>query len=296
MSESAGSLLCVVLDLNPLAWGLKTVQETKHAQENGKPNRAPETIVQGIDAVLTFINSFLLMKHGNQVAVVGVHPTKTEFLFPTNVAGAEVASAAQVNQSVSSRFRQLLSKPDFFDLGRSETSSSSRLAGGLAKGLCYINRAKRRNAIDARILVVKCGMDHLANQYLTLINAAFAAQEMDVTVDACVLDREGNNAALQQVCSVSNGIYTQVKEPSMLLQLMLVYHLADDDSRSKLADIPQTPVDARATCFTTQKPVDIGHVCSVCLSVYSTFTPICGMCDSVFRMPQLTRPLKRKRK
>ena len=77
MSESAGSLLCVVLDLYPLAWGLKTVQETKHAQENGKPNRAPETIVQGIDAVLTFINSFLLMKHGNQVAVVGVHPTKT---------------------------------------------------------------------------------------------------------------------------------------------------------------------------------------------------------------------------
>ena len=53
--------------------------------------------------------------------------------------------------------------------------------------------------MNARILMVKCGMDHLANQYLTLINGAFAAQEMNVTIDAVVLDREGNNAALQQV-------------------------------------------------------------------------------------------------
>lgn len=77
MTESSSSLLCVVLDLNPLAWGLKTVLEAKHAQESGKQQARPETIVQGIDAVLTFINSYLLMTHGNQVAVVGVHPKKT---------------------------------------------------------------------------------------------------------------------------------------------------------------------------------------------------------------------------
>ena len=77
MTESTSSLLCVVFDLNPLAWGLKTVQEAKYAQENGKKDKPAETIVQGIDAVLTFINSFLLMTHGNQVAVVGVHPNKT---------------------------------------------------------------------------------------------------------------------------------------------------------------------------------------------------------------------------
>jgi len=296
MTESSSSLLCVVLDLNPLAWGLKTVLEAKHAQESGKQQAKPETIVQGIDAVLTFINSYLLMTHGNQVAVVGVHPKKTEFLFPTDAQNADTATAAQVNQSVATKFRQLLSDPDFFDLEETEKSASSRLAAGLAKALCYINRQKKKNNLNARCLVVKCGMDTLSNQYLALINGAFAAQEMDVSIDAVVLDRDGNNAALQQVCSVSNGIYTQVREPSILLQLLLVYHLADDESRKNLAQVPQSSVDARATCFTSQKPVDIGHVCSVCLSVYATFTPICGMCDSVFRMPQLTRPLKRKRK
>ena len=70
MSESSSSLLCVIFDINPLAWGLKTLLE---AHANGEGQRQ-ETIVQGLDATLTFINSFLLMTHGNQVAVVGVHP------------------------------------------------------------------------------------------------------------------------------------------------------------------------------------------------------------------------------
>ena len=104
-----------------------------------------------------------------------------------------------MNQSVSERFRELLSDPEFLALEQTEKSSSSRMAGGLAKALCYINRRKKTLDMNARILMVKCGMDYLANQYLTLINGAFAAQEMNVTIDAVVLDREGNNAALQQV-------------------------------------------------------------------------------------------------
>ena len=71
MSESSSSLLCVIFDINPLAWGLKTLLE---AHASGENNQRQETIVQGLDATLTFINSFLLMTHGNQVAVVGVHP------------------------------------------------------------------------------------------------------------------------------------------------------------------------------------------------------------------------------
>ena len=74
MSDSCSSLTAVVVDLNPLAWGLRTVIESNHAQQQEKTNARAETIVQGLDAILTFINSFLLMTHGNQVAVIGVHP------------------------------------------------------------------------------------------------------------------------------------------------------------------------------------------------------------------------------
>jgi len=286
MAESYSSLLCVVIDLNPLAWGLKTVLEAKNAQQNGKPDQRPETIVQGLDAVLTFINSFMLMTHGNKVAVIGVHPHTTEYMYPSSNKD-EIVSAAAVNQAVSAKFRELLVRDDFLDLEACDKPSKSRFASGLGKALCYINRRKAEDpSCRARVLVLKCGMDPLSNQYLALVNGAFAAQEMDVKIDTVVLDRDGNNAALQQVSAVSNGVYSQVREPCMLLQILLVYHLADDATREKLSVIPQSEVDARATCFKTHRPVDIGHVCSVCLSVYSIFTPICDMCDAVYRIPQ----------
>ena len=74
MSDSRSSLIAVVIDLNPLAWGLRTIIEQQHAQQTDRVQQRAETVVQGLDAVLTFINSFLLMTHGNEVAVIGVHP------------------------------------------------------------------------------------------------------------------------------------------------------------------------------------------------------------------------------
>merc|ERR1711990_139519 len=206
------------------------------------------------------------------------------------------SSAAQVNFEVAENFRRILERPEFMDLEKSEKSASSRFASGLARALCFINKKRHANPRQAsRVLVLKCGMDHLSDQYLALVNAAFAAQEMNIKIDAAVVDRDNANAALQQVCSVTSGIYSQVGDPSMLLQMLLVYHLADDKTREKLSVIPQKDVDSRGTCFTSNKPVDIGYVCSVCLSVFSSFTPICSTCSSVFKMPQLANPRKRKR-
>ena len=78
-------LIAVVIDLNPLAWGLRTVLEMQNAQQKKKQVVRPETIVQGLDAVMTFINSFLLMTHGNQAAVIGVHPSGTGIYYHTGV-------------------------------------------------------------------------------------------------------------------------------------------------------------------------------------------------------------------
>jgi hypothetical protein len=197
--------MCVVIDLNPLAWGLRTVLEaqnkaSQNKQANGQADQRPETIVQGLDAMLTFINSFLLMTHGNKVAVVGVHPGGSEFLFPSSNDKERVTSAAQVNLEVAEKFRQILERPEFMDLASTEKPCSSRFASGLTRALCFINKKRHKNPkLSARVLVLKCGMDHLSDQYLALINAAFAAQEMNIKIDAAVIDRENTNAALQQV-------------------------------------------------------------------------------------------------
>ena len=73
-----------------------------------------------------------------------------------------------------------------------------------------------------------------------------------------VLDRENDVPSLQQMAELTNGIYSRVREPPMLLQTLLTYHLADDTTRHLLAAIPQKLVDGRAICFTTREIVDIG--------------------------------------
>jgi hypothetical protein len=45
---------------------------------------------------------------------------------------------------------------------------------------------------------------------------------------------------------------------------------------------PVADVDYRAACFCHQKLISYGYICSVCLSVFCSFTPICSTCECNF--------------
>ena len=55
-------------------------------------------------------------------------------------------------------------------------------------------------------------------------------------------------------------------------------------------------VDYRAACFCHRQLIDIGFVCSVCLSIYCKFSPICTTCDTKFKMPSVSGISKKKKK
>ena len=44
-------------------------------------------------------------------------------------------------------------------------------------------------------------------------------------------------------------------------------------------------VDFRAACQCHSKMTDLGFVCSVCMSVYCGFRPICMTCNAHFKLP-----------
>ena len=130
-----------------------------------------------------------------------------EFMYPNSKSKGTVTTAAQVNKDVTEKFRQILSSDVFTKLESVDQTYSSRFASGLAKTLCFINRKRHSiKNLSARILVITCGMDHLADQYLSLINGAFAAQDMNIKIDSVLIEREGTNAALQQVNSVVDNL------------------------------------------------------------------------------------------
>jgi hypothetical protein len=64
---------------------------------------------------------------------------------------------------------------------------------------------------------------------------------------------------------------------------LLWLFLPDEETRKMLVYPTKSEVDFRAACFCHHKLIDVGYVCSVCLSVFCSFTPICTTCNANFK-------------
>ncbi|EHB15947.1 General transcription factor IIH subunit 3 [Heterocephalus glaber] len=83
-----------------------------------------------------------------------------------------------------------------------------------------------------------------------------------------------------------------------LLQYLLWVFLSDQDQRAQLILPPPIHVDYRAACFCHRNLIEIGYVCSVCLSIFCNFSPICTTCETAFKisLPPVLKAKKKKLK
>jgi len=127
-------------------------------------------------------------------------------------------------------------------------------------------------------------------QYLNFMNVVFTAQKLNIIIDACILDNE--SGLLQQACDITEGTYLRIPQLGALLQYLLWIFLPDASIRKKLQLPGKVKVDYRAACFCHRTLIDIGYVCSICLSIFCTFSPICSTCHATFKF--LAPPVKKK--
>ncbi|XP_035420820.1 general transcription factor IIH subunit 3 isoform X4 [Cygnus atratus] len=266
------SLLVIVIDTNPIWWG-------KRAQ-----GEAEFTLSKCIDAVMVLGNSHLFMNRTNKLAVIASHTQESRFLYP----GKRWA------------FADLLG-----DGGSSAESNCSGSKDGKYELLTAINDAiaeeikdlmtKTNQEMKSRILVIKAAEDS-ALQYMNFMNVIFAAQKQSILIDACVLDSD--SGLLQQACDITGGIYLKVPHMPSLLQYLLWVFLPDQEQRSQLVLPPPIHVDYRAACFCHRNLIEIGYVCSVCLSIFCNFSPICSTCETAFKisLPPVMKAKKKKLK
>jgi transcription initiation factor TFIIH subunit 3 len=123
-----------------------------------------------------------------------------------------------------------------------------------------------RIPLTSRILIVSVSGD-LANQYIPVMNSIFAAQRKKIPID--ILKLAGDTVLLQQASDATGGVYMKPERPEGLLQYLMMAFLPDGTARNSLVIPSAGGVDFRAACFCHRQVVDIGFVCSVCLS--STF-------------------------
>lgn len=176
------------------------------------------------------------------------------------------------------------------------SSTSTLIGGALSLALTYISKSEIRHSpvgdpslnsnplasladtevhtqritLTSRVLIVSTSGD-LANQYIPVMNAIFAAQRKRIPID--ILKLAGDTVLLQQACDATGGVYVKPDEHlGGILQYLMMVFLPDVTARKWLNMPSAGGVDFRAACFCHRKVVDIGYVCSVCLSSKSLST------------------------
>ncbi|RDL37321.1 Uncharacterized protein BP5553_04754 [Venustampulla echinocandica] len=279
------SLLVIVLDTNPHAWALLS---------------PTLPLSKAIANILVFINAHLAANHANQVAVVASHCHRAVWLYPRAPSSSEDVEMtdqtppdlndankyrpfALIEDSLLASLRDLIATTTEDDIA---TTNTTQMAGALTLALSYINRAtvnfsdadsssktastaienpENTSSLQSRILVVSVSGD-LAHQYIPIMNTTFAAQRLRVPID--ILKLAGDTVFLQQASDTTKGIYMQLSNPQGLLQYLMMAFLPDQTSRKHLVPPTQQVVDFRAACFCHRRVVDVGFVCSICLSIF----------------------------
>ncbi|KAF9351819.1 RNA polymerase II transcription factor B subunit 4 [Mortierella sp. AD094] len=277
------NLLVIVIDTNPFEW--------EHPS-------APLKLNEALQHILAFMNAHLAGRHDNKLAVIASHVGVSKFLYPTlneTTPGGKMQTKKDanvyqvfkvVNDAVLLGITKLLQDPrptlEEKDLG------SSKIAASLSLGLCYINQALKSDGmghVKARILVLTVSPDS-SSDYIPIMNCIFSAQKANIPIDVCKI--WGDDAVfLQQAAHITEGIYMRPNDPKGLLQVLMFSFLPDMFSRSYLYLPGQDQVDFRAACFCHKKIVDIGYVCSVCLSIFCSFSPVCSTCRTKFAFQPL---------
>lgn len=196
---------------------------------------------------------------------------------------------AQSGQFEKFAFITEIMRNGIVDLVKNSTTTQQQdclLASAIGVALCKINKVKR---LPSRILVVSCSIQvgSYSWQYMNLMNSFFTAQKMNVPIDGCVYMKEETKqrgSILEQGCDLTGGNYLNVPDISGNLEYLLWIFVPSTSARETLLLPERRKATHRAACFCHRKIIDIGYVCSVCLSIFCTYSPICSSCQTHFKL------------
>ncbi|KAH9405402.1 General transcription factor IIH subunit 3 [Tyrophagus putrescentiae] len=273
-----------------------------------KPGFDSSIFLQTIDSILAFGTSLILQSGANKVTILGSSNVKNDILFADlpefatdgnslEVSGGQVEKLAQITTTFNSNFSRWITACSRDAESGADVAKSSMVSGSIAQALCLINR-HRSEYSTSRIIVFSLGadVDHYSSQYMKLINCFFAAQKADIVIDSCSVgmsreQEESSNISasmedrfaasiLQQGSDLTGGRYIRVHKVSTLLEHLFWCFTPGSSERALLVLPPKLKICPPAACFCHRKVLDIGYVCSVCVSVFCQFLPFCSTCQS----------------
>ncbi|XP_022566524.1 general transcription and DNA repair factor IIH subunit TFB4 isoform X4 [Brassica napus] len=221
------------------------------------------TFSQFLSHVLAFLNAVLGLNQLNQVVVIATGYSSCDYVYDSSLT-SNVSSESR-GARMPALFGSLLEKLEDF-IGRDaelaegdehvDRIASSLLSGSLSMALCYIQRVFRSG--------------HLHPQPRILC-----------------LQGTQNSAFLQQASYITGGVHHAPKQLDGLFQFLTTIFATDLHTRGFVQLPKPVGVDFRASCFCHKKTIDMGYVCSVCLSIFCEHHKKCSTCGSVFGQSKL---------
>ncbi|XP_062218052.1 general transcription and DNA repair factor IIH subunit TFB4-like isoform X3 [Phragmites australis] len=273
------SLVVVVVDTNPFFWAAAALP-----------------FADFFAHLVHFVNSLLLLNHLNRAVVIAAGVSSCAYIFDSSDASAfGGAGVGATFDKASHRVEEFIAQDARATMGNGSVASgnaASLLSGALSIALCCcldIQRIFRSGTRypQPRILCLQGSPDG-PEQYVAVMNSIFSAQRSMVPIDSCIVGTE-DSAFLQQASYITGGVYLKPQELNGLFQYLAAVFATDLHSRTFMR-LPKTlGVDFRASCFCHKKTIDMGYVCSVCLSIFCQNQKKCSTCGSEFSrvMPDL---------
>ncbi|GAB2224222.1 hypothetical protein Droror1_Dr00004974 [Drosera rotundifolia] len=286
------SLIVLLLDTNPYFWTAAS-----------NPS-SPLSFSTFLSHVLSFLNSILLLNQLNQIVVIATGYNSCGYVYDSSLSSLSKMTQSSGNGVLPGFCEELLGNLEGL-LEKDEKLSSeesvdgvpaSLLSGSLSIALCYIQRIFRSGLLhpQPRILCLHGSPDG-PEQYVSVMNAIFSAQRSMVPIDACVIGSQ-HSAFLQQASYITGGVYLKPPLLEGLFQYLSTVFAIDLHSRNFLQLPKPVGVDFRASCFCHKNTIDMGYICSVCLSIFCKHQKECTTCGSVFGQSQAASVSDRKRK
>ncbi|XP_022768205.1 RNA polymerase II transcription factor B subunit 4-like isoform X4 [Durio zibethinus] len=262
------SLVVVLLDTNPFFWSSSSL-----------------SFSQFLSHVLAFFNAILTLNQLNQVVVIATGYNSCDYIFDSSSdlnRSFENGRMPVMCSSLLQKLEEFLIKDEQFSKEEPDGRiKSSLLSGSLSMALCYIQRVFRSGALHPH----PRGSPDGPEQYVAIMNAIFSAQHSLVPIDSCYIGAQ-NSAFLQQASYITGGVHHKPQNLDGLFQYLMTIFATDLHSRSFLNLPKPVGVDFRASCFCHKDTIDMGYICSVCLSIFCKHHKKCSTCGSVFGQAQ----------
>lgn len=243
-----------------------------------------------LDSTITFCNAHLMVDEKSELTVIASFVNSNKIIISTEQGIKPSRNIfPQHGQFEKFAFVTDIIKTGIMDLvkhGPVTPSTDCALAGALGIALC--KTSNNQHKLSSRIIVVSCSIQpgSYASQYMNLMNAFFSAQKINVPIDGCVYMKDENQrgSILEQGCDLTGGHYLNVPDINGNLEYLMWIFLPNNQTRETLILPERRKAAHPAVCFCHRNIIDIGYVCSVCLSIFCSFSPICSSCQTHFKL------------